>query len=87
MPLVSLDTTILEGRKQALAAQSSQISTSSRAEVERLRGHWPSSIRTKLDCAARSPSIANSWPPCGPWSARGPLLASSYSTTKKRKLI
>lgn len=38
MPLVGLDTTILEGRKQALAAQSSQISTSSRAEVERLRG-------------------------------------------------
>ncbi len=38
MPLVSLDTTILEGRKQALAAQSSQIGTSSRAEVERLRG-------------------------------------------------
>jgi len=38
MPLVSLDTTILEGRKQALADQSSQIGTSSRAEVERLRG-------------------------------------------------
>jgi HlyD family secretion protein len=38
MPLVGLDTTILEGRKQALAAQSSQIGTSSRAEAERLRG-------------------------------------------------
>jgi HlyD family secretion protein len=37
-PLVGLDTTILEGRKQALATQSQQIGTSSRAEVERLRG-------------------------------------------------
>lgn len=37
-PLVGLDTTILEGRKLALATQSQQIGTSSRAEVDRLNG-------------------------------------------------
>ena len=36
--LVGLDTTILEGRKQALATQSQQITTSRRAEVQRLNG-------------------------------------------------
>ncbi len=36
--LVGLDTTILEGRKQALATQSQQITTSRRAEVQRLKG-------------------------------------------------
>lgn len=37
-PLVGLDTTILEGRKQALATQSRQIDTSIRAEIDRLTG-------------------------------------------------
>ncbi len=37
-PLVTLDTTILKGRQQALLTQRQQIGTSSLAEVERLRG-------------------------------------------------
>jgi len=37
-PLVGLDTTILQGRQQALAVQRQQIGTSSRAEVDRLNG-------------------------------------------------
>jgi HlyD family secretion protein len=37
-PLVSLDTTILKGRQQALATQRTQLTTSSQAEVDRLQG-------------------------------------------------
>ncbi|MFS6828211.1 biotin/lipoyl-binding protein [Cyanobium sp. ATX-6F1] len=84
-PLVTLDTTILKGRQQALSTQRTQLTTSSQAEVSRLQGALAQLDSTEIGLQSQIAINRQQLESLRALERQGRPRASSCSTTRKPK--